>query len=269
MVCGTLRPTAANLEALAVISNRTAYRDDGVELAAHWVAATKGETHGLSNSLFDDPWPKVKLGEKLMETVVDEAVAAGASEDELLEMCFGVLSHNTFPDLAANDTYEREMDALMLSVFIPAFDASPESNHCCTGASEVNGTPEISGEPEVDGTLDINGEPEVDGIGGAPPTAESMQAPNGGPPKKLLIDTDLKSTHVDHLCLTPKFPAMSDEERQSPRLYGTAQQTVILVDNRGRLRYVERTLYDGDAKPVPAADRDVSVEFEIEGWSQA
>ncbi|KAF8535837.1 NRDE protein-domain-containing protein [Trichophaea hybrida] len=205
MLCGTLRPGGENLEELAIISNRTLYRDDGVEIATHWVGGTKSETHGLSNSLFDDPWPKVKLGEKLLSEAVKMAVEENISEEELLEQCFAVLSHNTLPLIKSDDTYETEMDALMLSIFIPAFDAAAEH------ATTPNGQRAHSPDPKI--------------------------KPENVPP--------------------------------SPRLYGTTQQTVILVDTKGRLKYVERTLYDVEARPIEGNDREVMTEFYIEDWPAA
>ncbi|KAI9927044.1 hypothetical protein MW887_003425 [Aspergillus wentii] len=44
--------------------------------------------------------------------------------------------------------------------------------------------------------------------------------------------------------------------------YATQKQTVVLVGLDGRVRYVERTLYDEDANTVPGADR--SFEFTVE-----
>ena len=48
--------------------------------------------------------------------------------------------------------------------------------------------------------------------------------------------------------------------------YGTQKQIVILVDKEGKLFYLERTLYDGDAKPIEKGKGDRTFEFQIEGW---
>ncbi|CAK4030534.1 Hypothetical predicted protein [Lecanosticta acicola] len=48
--------------------------------------------------------------------------------------------------------------------------------------------------------------------------------------------------------------------------YGTSKQTVILVSREGKVTFVERTLYDGEGKPVSERERDNKVEFYIEGW---
>jgi len=50
------------------------------------------------------------------------------------------------------------------------------------------------------------------------------------------------------------------------RAYGTQKQTVVLVDWRGKVIVVERTLFDNNAKPIDVEQRDRRFEFEIEGW---
>ena len=48
--------------------------------------------------------------------------------------------------------------------------------------------------------------------------------------------------------------------------YGTQKNIVILVDKEGKLFYLERTLYDEDAKPIEKGQGDRTFEFQIEGW---
>lgn len=49
-------------------------------------------------------------------------------------------------------------------------------------------------------------------------------------------------------------------------LYGTQKQTVVLVNQSGRVTFVERTLYDANGGATPAPDRDRAFSFDIEGW---
>ena len=49
-------------------------------------------------------------------------------------------------------------------------------------------------------------------------------------------------------------------------VYGTQKQTVVLVNNQGRVTFVERTLYDGSGKATRTPDRDRTFHFDIEGW---
>ncbi|KAJ4315314.1 hypothetical protein N0V94_006010 [Neodidymelliopsis sp. IMI 364377] len=48
--------------------------------------------------------------------------------------------------------------------------------------------------------------------------------------------------------------------------YGTGKQTVVLVDKDGGAFYLERTLFDSDAKPIERGEGDHVFEFKIEGW---
>lgn len=229
MLCGTLRPNGiGGLEPLAVISNRTEKRDEGVIEGTRWVCGNPGETRGLSNSLFDEPWNKVMVGEGLLKRVVEEDVAGAAgsqdcaadgdggkdedgedARERLLEKCFQVLSTDTYPPITESSTYQSELDNLRESIFIPVFDVVKEG------------------------------------------------APTPSPPE-------------GYSSFPPKKHQMTEEElerwRQSPRLYGTAQQTVVLLDKRGYVTYVERTLYDSNAKPVEGR-REVRTRFRIPGWA--
>lgn len=48
--------------------------------------------------------------------------------------------------------------------------------------------------------------------------------------------------------------------------YGTQKNIVYLVDKQGKAYFFERTLYDGDAKPIEKGKGDRVFEFQIEGW---
>lgn len=48
--------------------------------------------------------------------------------------------------------------------------------------------------------------------------------------------------------------------------YGTQKNIVVLVDKEGKAYYLERTLYDGDAKAIDLGKGDRAFEFQIEGW---
>lgn len=48
--------------------------------------------------------------------------------------------------------------------------------------------------------------------------------------------------------------------------YGTQKNIVILCNKEGKVTYHERTLYDGDAKPIEKGKGDRVFEFQIEGW---
>ncbi|RMZ86119.1 hypothetical protein DV737_g16, partial [Chaetothyriales sp. CBS 132003] len=47
-------------------------------------------------------------------------------------------------------------------------------------------------------------------------------------------------------------------------VYATQKQSVVLVGHDGRLRFFERTLYDGDSNPIPLGEGDLDEEFYIQ-----
>ena len=52
-------------------------------------------------------------------------------------------------------------------------------------------------------------------------------------------------------------------------VYGTQKQTIILVDQQGRVTFVERTLWDERAERVEPGKGDRWFEFDIEDESEA
>jgi uncharacterized protein with NRDE domain len=121
LVCGKLRRVAGekNIEPLAIISNRC----DNVGQVPR-ICGQRGSVYGLSNATYLDPapenkallWPKVRNGIDM----VNRAVAAARSEDELVASLFAILDTEDFPSNHAMDL-EEGIPLLKNSIFIPAF----------------------------------------------------------------------------------------------------------------------------------------------------
>jgi uncharacterized protein with NRDE domain len=120
LVCGKLRKrrdAEQEIEPLAIISNRSGTPDD-----VPWIAESRGEVYGLSNTSYDDPitWPKVKMGKEKVLEVVEEAVGAGAGEEDLVDKLYGVLDTDTLPGQEGDQDFEAYIYHLRKSIFIPS-----------------------------------------------------------------------------------------------------------------------------------------------------
>ncbi|CAG8548129.1 4729_t:CDS:2, partial [Cetraspora pellucida] len=67
-----------------------------------------GETYGLSNSLLDDPWPKVNIGTNELKSICEKE----QSEEQLIESLFQLLS----------TTHPCEGSNVKMTIRIPKFD---------------------------------------------------------------------------------------------------------------------------------------------------
>lgn len=58
----------------------------------------------------------------------------------------------------------------------------------------------------------------------------------------------------------------ADAVNATSGIYGTQKQTVVLVDWEGKVTFVERTLYDGEGRPVEKGKGDRRFDFQVEDW---
>lgn len=118
MVSGKLRRKGGGI---AIVSNRARQAGD-VPL----VGQQRGQTWGLSNTVFDDPeeWPKVKAGKRLLDDVVSEAASKHLSQEELVERLFAVLDTNTLPCRSPEAGFEDYVSQLKHTIFVPAIGDS-------------------------------------------------------------------------------------------------------------------------------------------------
>ncbi|KAH7045823.1 NRDE protein-domain-containing protein [Macrophomina phaseolina] len=75
-------------------------------------------------------------------------------------------------------------------------------------------------------------------------------------------DAEMKSKPADAVAAATGLETVN----ATSGIYGTQKQTVVLVDREGNVTYVERTLYDGEGKPVEKGKGDRRFDFRIEGW---
>ncbi|KAL4794709.1 NRDE protein-domain-containing protein [Aspergillus venezuelensis] len=230
LVCGYVG------EPLAIVSNRSSEMDQ-----VEWIAGGDddksgselgtGKTVGLSNTVFDDrSWPKILDGERMVENEIGEHAKGDEGEEELIQRLLRVLDTNSLPQLGDDATAEDYLPYFRRSIFIPLI-----------------GTREKKTEPAAASELP------------APETKQSKcveehaQAQQNGQINGA-TDSIKKNNESGHDTLDQSY-------LHGP--YGTQKQTVLLVAKDGRVRYFERTLYDGKARPVPAGQGDRSIELQV------
>lgn len=84
---------------------------------------------GLSNSLFLEPWPKVLIGENLLNNLVMNSTCENWSEQKLIKELFKLLSYNSIKHILTETTNSQGLSELMAmekirnemrsSIFIP------------------------------------------------------------------------------------------------------------------------------------------------------
>jgi uncharacterized protein with NRDE domain len=57
-----------------------------------------------------------------------------------------------------------------------------------------------------------------------------------------------------------------EEDKATRGVYGTQKQTIMLVNWEGDVTFFERTLVDGEGRPIPRGDGDLKYEFKVDGW---
>ncbi|CAK9436273.1 uncharacterized protein LODBEIA_P08310 [Lodderomyces beijingensis] len=98
------------------------------------------ETFGLSNSLYNEPWKKVFLGEELVSNLMNSADLNTLSERQLVDKCFQILSNNTYSEaIRKQHDFDKKLLELRNSIFIPPIArGGPKSN--CASIGEYYGT---------------------------------------------------------------------------------------------------------------------------------
>lgn len=87
-------------------------------------------TFGLSNSLYNDPWKKVDLGERMLKDLVAVSIKNHQTQDQLVEDCFKLLSHDTYDRaILKQHDFDVKVMALRDSIFIPPVKREGVESH--------------------------------------------------------------------------------------------------------------------------------------------
>lgn len=143
MTCGRLRKKSN--EGVAIVSNRAENVDD-----VPIVGKARGETWGLSNTIFHDPnhWPKIAMGKDLLKQSVEKAVTEKQTEKEFINSLLAVLDRNTFPELPADSDLVEYMNRFRQSIFVPAIGTLLHQKYMQDSRSKGKTTWEQAGVPE-------------------------------------------------------------------------------------------------------------------------
>jgi uncharacterized protein with NRDE domain len=145
LVCGRIN------EPLAIVSNRSSDMDQ-----ITWVAAEKNQTRGISNTSVDDrTWPKILIGENLMQRAIEDHVKAQEDEEILLQRLLGVLSTDTLPRLPEGTNVDTYIPHLRKSIFVPVIGAEDDINRTAEDVAAAGVEDEMK-QPQTIGPLDQN-----------------------------------------------------------------------------------------------------------------
>lgn len=133
LVYGQLKLDAnQNLCPLNLMSNRgkrSKVHSPAVGNTRKHVDMAEAFTFGLSNSVFDQPWPKVNFGTRLLTQLLADSVESCLNHEQLVAACFRLLSTDTFdPEIRQSKDFDSKLKEVMNSIFIPPLEThySPE-----------------------------------------------------------------------------------------------------------------------------------------------
>lgn len=166
---GTAKGSSSSLEPTAIISNRCDSAED-----APYIGEKRGEVYGLSNTSYLDPdvWPKVADGKRLVGQVVEDALAKGFSDDQLVEALFKVMDRDTLPAPEPGESFEAFIPKLKESIFIPPIGDDKHRKAMAEVASQGKGKWDTDDKK----------------------AAEELQRPDGVGPPILGFDTGMYGT---------------------------------------------------------------------------
>lgn len=145
LICGHVRRAdkhSSRTPPLALLSNR----DSDISHVS-WLGGDSNELHGLSNSAFSEPWPKVLRGKQMLADAIKDSVAARESKDALIRRLFAILDSESLPTRAAGESFEHYLSNLQHSIFIPPIGGRADYEEYMR--SVMQPTPATEHPPEV------------------------------------------------------------------------------------------------------------------------
>jgi len=122
LLFGNLDSTKTSCSSFDIISNKNT-ADFKI------FTSNKGEYHGLSNSSFDEPWEKVKIGEEKLKQVIEDYnlnsenevsysnISSPSCKDELITKLFELLSYNTLGNITQD--FQGNFENIKNTIFVP------------------------------------------------------------------------------------------------------------------------------------------------------
>lgn len=278
LVCGDM----LDARGLVVLSNRAVVGNGPLKRVCGAVVQTVGVSNGPfytdtdadadANTKEDEArWPKVIDGEReLLRVIREDTALQGAEvdennnkskdnqvgnresrsertrkrEDEFILRLLAVLSKDSLSTTDADSSLDLQrglevhIERLRETILVPPLGRMEDNDNVHTNA-QVNANMNIKGEDHATTTRN-------DEIAAANPDTDA----------KITVPI-LPATATTTAAPTPPSSGMTG-------VYATQKQTVILLDHHRRVRFLERTLFDGAGRPVEKGTGDVEFEFLVD-----
>ncbi|KAG5913301.1 hypothetical protein E4U42_001296 [Claviceps africana] len=168
------------------------------------------------------------MGTGLLRDAVGAAVEDGCGEEELVRRLFRLLDTDTLPDTDPGTPFARVTDLMRHTIFVR--ELGDEAHRAAMREARARGRADGAGEE-----------------GGEEGSWKAVE-------ERPLEQQDEADAGA------------SSSNGFETGVYGTQRQTVMLVDWQGRVKFVERALWDANGNRIPRGQGDVVYEFEIEAW---
>ncbi|GME73622.1 unnamed protein product [[Candida] boidinii] len=123
-------PIIKNIEPFKIISNRCDYSLDVFQNRLSLDSSIKINeeklTIALSNSRYDEPWPKIQLGKNKLNSVISESIEKNWDQDKLVDSLFESLSVKVPNNNWEHLSYEEAFLQMKQTIFVPPVRTNSE-----------------------------------------------------------------------------------------------------------------------------------------------